>query len=729
MNDLLSKLNPQQREAVSAPEGQVLVLAGPGSGKTRVLTNRAAYLIQECQVDPYRILAVTFTNKAAREMQERLQNTLGSNIDGLWLGTFHSICARILRREAEALPFTRDFVIMDADDQKSLVKMSLKEFNLDDKIYPPNSLHAAISNAKNNLMQAKDFVAGNYREEVVQRVFERYEAMLRASNALDFDDLLLFAVRLLQENDSVREKYARRFLHVLVDEFQDTNMAQYELLQLLSSHYQNIFVVGDEDQSIYRWRGADYRNVLRFQKDYPKHTKLLLERNYRSTQNVIDAARAVIDQNTQRTKKNLFSKRGQGDKLVLYEAMDDHAEARYVVETIRSLMEGKRAKGGEIAIMYRTNAQSRLLEEAFFQSRIPYRLVGAQRFYGRQEVKDMIAFLRTVHNPSDEVSLLRVINLPTRGIGNKTLVDLRQTADQAGLSMGSVLLDLGTRQENSAYWGSFSNRAATALAGFGKLLVDWRTVNESALLPDLFEQILRDTRYQEYITAASDVGESRWENVQELLRMAYEYTQSGLVGFLENLALVSDQDTLPEKIDSPTLLTLHAAKGLEFKVVFIVGLDEGLLPHRRSMEDPEEMAEERRLFYVGITRAKDQLYLVRADQRRNYGSYDYSIASRFIEDIPDHLVKQASVQYRRYSTRSSQQVIPRWQTSVPRKKEKKESRNQQYQAGMHVKHAILGSGVVIQSKLQGDDEIVTVAFDTAGLKKLSAAIAKLEIIQ
>ena len=400
MSDLLANLNPQQKAAVSAPDGQVLVLAGPGSGKTRVLTQRAAFLIRERGVDPYRLLAVTFTNRAAREMQERLQRSLGSTLDGLWLGTFHAICARILRREADVMPFTRDFVIMDADDQKSLVKMALKEFNLDDKLYPPASLHAAISNAKNNLTQAQDFVAGNYREEIVRRVFERYEQMLRASNALDFDDLLLYAVRLLQENDDVREKYARRFYHVLVDEFQDTNMAQYELLQLLSSHYQNIFVVGDEDQSIYRWRGADYRNVLRFQKDYPKHSVFLLEQNYRSTQNVLDAARAVIDRNTQRTPKSLFSERGHGDKIVLFEAMDDHGEAMFAVETIRSLMETKKAGGGEIAIMYRTNAQSRLLEEAFFQSRIPYRLVGAQRFYGRQEVKDMIAYLRTVQNLS-----------------------------------------------------------------------------------------------------------------------------------------------------------------------------------------------------------------------------------------------------------------------------------------------------------------------------------------
>ncbi len=728
MSDLLADLNPQQQAAVSAPDGQILVLAGPGSGKTRVLTQRAAFLILEREIDPYRILAVTFTNKAAREMQERLQRSLGSKLDGLWLGTFHSICARILRREADALPFTRDFVIMDADDQQNLVKLSLKELNLDDKLYPPASLHAAISNAKNNLMQAKDFVAGNYREEITRRVFERYEQKLQACNALDFDDLLLYAVRLLQENDSVREKYARRFYHVLVDEFQDTNMAQYELLQLLASHYQNIFVVGDEDQSIYRWRGADYRNVLRFQKDYPQHTKLLLEQNYRSTQNVLDAASAVIDRNKQRTPKKLFSKRGKGDKIVLFEAMDDHGEAMFAVETIRGLLENKKAKGGEIAIMYRTNAQSRLLEEAFFQSRLPYRLVGAQRFYGRQEVKDMIAYLRTVQNPVDEVSLLRVINLPPRGIGDKTIQELRDCAEKAELSMGSVLLDLGSKQDASPFWDTFSPRAASALASFGALLVNWRALSPAVLLPDLFEHILKDTNYQEFITdASSEVGYSRWENVQELLRMAYEYSQAGLVEFLENLALVSDQDTLPEKSDAPTLLTLHAAKGLEYKVVFIIGLDEGLLPHRRSMDDPEEMAEERRLFYVGITRAKDHLYLVRADQRRSFGSFDYSTPSRFLEDIPDNLLLRAGLQHHRSSSSTFQTFQPRW-TSAPEKPKNAPKENMQYSAGMHVKHAVLGNGIVIQSKLQGDDEIVTVAFDKAGLKKLSTAIAKLEIL-
>ncbi len=727
MNDLFSNLNPQQKVAVSAPDGQILVLAGPGSGKTRVLTQRVAFLILERQVDPYRLLAVTFTNKAAREMQGRLQRDLESKSDGLWLGTFHSICARILRREADALPFTRDFVIMDADDQKSLVKMSLKELNLDDKLYPPASIHAAISNAKNNLTQAKDFAAGNYREEVTRRIFERYEQKLQASNALDFDDLLLYAVRLLQENDGVREKYARRFYHVLVDEFQDTNIAQYELLQLLASHYQNIFVVGDEDQSIYRWRGADYRNVLRFQKDYPKHHKLLLEQNYRSTQNVLDAASAVIDRNKQRTPKKLFSKRGKGDKIVLFEAMDDHGEAMFTVETIRSLLESKKAKGGDIAIMYRTNAQSRLLEEAFFQARLPYRLVGAQRFYGRQEVKDMIAYLRTVQNPADDVSLLRVINLPPRGIGDKTIQDLQDCAEKAQLSMGSVLLDLGSRKDASPFWDAFSGRAAGALAAFGSLLVNWRTLSPTILLPDLFEHILKDTNYQEFITDESDIGYSRWENVQELLRMAYEYAQVGLVEFLENLALVSDQDTLPEKSDTPTLLTLHAAKGLEYKVVFIIGLDEGSLPHRRSMDDPEEMAEERRLFYVGITRAKDHLYLVRADQRRSFGSFDYSIPSRFLDDIPENLLLRAGYQHYHSRRPNLQTLQPRWTSSVekPKKTQKEEAH---YSAGMHVRHAVLGEGIVIQSKLQGEDEIVTVAFDSAGLKKLSAAIAKLEII-
>jgi len=734
--DPFSHLNPQQRQAVTAGLGQVLVLAGPGSGKTRVLTERIAYLIRSLGVRPYGILAVTFTNKAAREMIGRLEKLLGEQVSDLWLGTFHATCARILRREANYLPFTSSFVIMDADDQEALVKRALKDLNLDDKLYRPAAMQAAISNAKNSLVLPKDVPTRNYRDEVIVRVYERYQELLLNSNAVDFDDLLMWAVRLLEDNPAVRERYARRFQHVLVDEFQDTNLAQYQLLGLLSTYHHNLFVVGDEDQSIYRWRGADYRNVLRFEEDFPEAQKILLEQNYRSTQNVLDAARAVIDRNPYRTPKSLFTERGQGEKIILYEAVDDHAEAAYVVDTIRLGLERNPKAGGDFAVMYRTNAQSRLLEEAFLRSGLPYRLVGAQRFYGRREVKDLIAFLRLVANPSDEISLNRVINVPPRGIGDKTLVALQLAARQANLSPGEVLLDLGRNGDRSPYWKAFGGRGAAMLADFGAMLSGWREAQAGELpLPALFDRVLSETVYQEYIEDGSEEGADRWENVQELRKLAYEYMERGLTAFLENLALVSDQDTLPEQVNAPTLLTLHAAKGLEFNQVFIIGLDEGLLPHSRSRDDPEEMAEERRLFYVGLTRARNQLYLVRARQRSTYGSSEYSEPSRFLEDIPDFLLSMQGIQYSsRWPAR--REAYQRWestsQASLSRASEGERSRaailEPRYRPAMRVRHPVWGEGMVLDSRVQDEDETVDVIFESVGFKRLMASLARLEII-
>ncbi|MEM5775226.1 MAG: UvrD-helicase domain-containing protein, partial [Anaerolineaceae bacterium] len=425
--DPLKDLNTQQQRAVAAPPGQTLVLAGPGSGKTRVLTFRIAYLIYNLGVQPYRINALTFTNKAAREMAKRVTDLLGASAEGLWVGTFHSTCARILRREAEHLSFTSSFVIYDADDQITLVKNLMRDLNVDDKQNPPQRIHSAISHAKNHLIQPNEMVQHSYRDMIVQRVYERYQNALKASNALDFDDLLLYTARLFAEHPDVQQQYARRFEHILVDEFQDTNMAQYEILRHMSSFHHNLFVVGDEDQSIYRWRGADYRNVQRFEQDYPDCEKILLEQNYRSRQLVLDAARSVIDRNTNRTPKHLFTERGKGESIILYEAPDDYSEASYVVNTIQKQMERGR-RGGDFAVMYRTNAQSRLLEDAFVRAGMPYRLVGAQRFYGRREIKDLIAYLRLLQNPSDEVSLERVINVPPRKIGDKTRQHLMQIA-------------------------------------------------------------------------------------------------------------------------------------------------------------------------------------------------------------------------------------------------------------------------------------------------------------
>ena len=582
--DILADLNSQQQSAVMAGEGPVLVLSGPGSGKTRVLTQRIAYLIGAVGVNPYNILAVTFTNKAAREMESRVQDLLGVRAHGLTLGTFHATCARILRREAEHLPFNSNFVIFDSDDQLGVVKQALADLNLDPKRYTPQGIHASISNAKNYLRLPEDYPIQTYRDEVVKRVYTRYQELLFDSNGVDFDDLLLWTAYLLEETSTVREKYARRYEHILVDEFQDTNLAQYALVRHLGSIHKNIFVVGDTDQSIYAWRGADYRNVMRFEQDHPEAQVILLEQNYRSTQSILNVAMAVIDRNPYRTAKRLFTQRGSGDKIALHETYDDREEATYVVDMIASLVGLKQAKPGDFAIMYRTNAQSRLLEEAFLHRNLPYKLVGAQRFYGRREVKDVIAYLRLAHNPADDISLSRVINAPPRGIGNKSLLALRTHAQKIHLSSGELLLELGWGS-GSAHSGAFTRRTLASLATFGALLVGWRAMVAEVPPLTLMDEILEKVGYRDYLDDGTEEGRERWGNVMELRRLAAEYTERDLAAFLEDVALVSDQDTLEDSVNVPTLLTLHAAKGLEFPVVFIVGLNDGTLPHERSFPD------------------------------------------------------------------------------------------------------------------------------------------------
>ena len=721
--DFLEKLNPQQRQAVTVGDGPVLVVAGPGSGKTRVLTQRIAYLIAYKGVRPYHILAVTFTNKAAREMQARVVALLGEEATrGMMIGTFHANCARILRREADNLPFDSNFVIYDADDQVALVKAIIRDLNVNDKLYRAPSVHAAISRAKNELVDTENFPVQNYRDEVVRRIYLEYQKRLLAANALDFDDLLLWTVHLLETQPEVREKYARRFQHILVDEFQDTNQAQYVLIRHLASAHRNVFCVGDPDQSVYRWRGADYRNLRRFEEDYPQHQVILLEQNYRSRQAILDTAMAVIDRAPNRTRKRLFTERGPGEKVIYFEAGDDYAEAAFVVDTIAQLVASKQFEPGECAVMYRTNAQSRLLEEAFLQARLPYRLVGAQRFYGRREVKDVIAFLRLVHNPADEISLDRVINVPPRGVGEKTLLALHTIARQVGSTPGAVLLDLA-RGSDSPFWAAFSGRAALPLSDFGGLLATWRGNAAILTVSELFDRILSDINYKDYIDDQSEEGIDRWENVQELRRLAIEYDTRSLDEFLENVALVSDQDTLSEGQNAPTLLTLHAAKGLEFGAVFIVGLDDGILPHSRSYDDPEQLDEERRLFYVGITRAKDKLYLVRALQRGGRGYSEPTEPSRFLEDIPPNLLDGRARGGHRSSYRSRAET---WTApSTPAPAPIKQAR---FRAGMRVRHPIWGEGIVLESRLQSDDETVDVVFESVGIKRLAASLANLTAI-
>jgi len=710
--DVLEGLNPAQREAVEATSGPVLVLAGPGSGKTRVLTHRVAYLIRVCGVDPARIMAVTFTNKAAQEMRGRLVALIGARLSRLTIGTFHAICARILRREARHLDISRDFVIYDESDQLGLVRQALQDLNLDEKTYRPRAMLAAISKAKSELVGPQDYEPQTYWQEVVGRVYVRYQELLAANDALDFDDLLMSAYRLFAEHPDVLANYQERYLHILVDEWQDTNMAQYELVKLLAAKHRNIFVVGDEDQSIYRWRGADFRNLHRFRSDFPEAKLILLETNYRSTQTILDVANAVISRNVHRTPKRLRTERGRGVPVVVHEAYNEQEEAQYVVEEIARLVaEGYRP--GDCAVMYRTNAQSRVLEDAFVRAGLPYKLVGATRFYARREIKDVLAYLRLAHNPYDSVSLARVINVPPRGIGTRTVVRLEEWAGEMGLSIYDAL---GMIKKEGAE-APFDARTRRVLLDFADLLDELVAARDRLNVLELLDLALEKSGYAEYVRDGTEEGEDRWNNVMELRTVAREYAhlppRESLTTFLEEVALVSDVDNLDERVNAPTLLTLHMAKGLEFPVVFIVGLEEGLLPHSRSFDDPEEMEEERRLCYVGITRAKERLYLVYAFRRTMRGMSEVSIPSRFLRDIPSQLVVGWHLEERRY------QEAVRWPASP-------HPPSPAFKAGDRVRHPTFGEGVVVESRVSGGDEEVVVAFRGYGVKRILAGFARLE---
>ncbi|HET7145227.1 MAG TPA: UvrD-helicase domain-containing protein, partial [Anaerolineales bacterium] len=695
-----------------------------------------AYLIASEGVRPWQIIAVTFTNKAAKEMDHRVKAMLNDQAtEGIMLGTFHSICARILRREVEHLPLESNFVIFDSDDQERIVKNIIKELNLNEKLYRASSIHAAISRAKNELIGPEDYPINTYRDEVVKRVYIEYQKRLIASNAVDFDDLLLYTARLLEDAPNVRDKYAQRFRHVLVDEFQDTNLAQYALVKHLASHHKNIFCVGDPDQSVYAWRGADWRNIHRFEQDFPEAQVILLEQNYRSRQNILDAAMGVIDRASNRRKKKLFSDRGAGDKIFFYEARDDYGEAAFVVDTIAQLVLSKQFEPGDCAVMYRTNAMSRLIEEAFLQARLPYRLVGAQRFYGRREVKDMIAFMRLAHNPADEAALGRIINVPPRGIGDKTLTTLHLIARQNETSPGAVLLDLA-RGTDSPFYKALTGRASLPLADFGGMLANWNTAASTFTTAELFDLIVRDVNFKAHILEdETEESAERWENVEELKRLALEYSTRTLDEFLENIALVADQDTITDA-NAPTLLTLHAAKGLEFGAVFIVGLDDGIIPHSRSFDEPEQMEEERRLFYVGITRARDKLYLLRAIQRGGRGMSEETYPSRFLEDLPADLLvgktrtgrPTTSFSSSRNALGSSNTSDTRWTLPASRPAKAAPVTSSRFRAGTRIKHALWGEGMVLDSRIQDDDEIVDVVFESVGIKRLAASLANLTII-
>jgi DNA helicase-2/ATP-dependent DNA helicase PcrA len=721
--DILKDLNPAQREAVQAIEGPVLVLAGPGSGKTRVLTHRVAYLVGECGVDPYNIMAVTFTNKAAQEMKGRLHHLLGQRLRRLTIGTFHAICSRILRREAKHLDVSNDFVIYDRSDQLGLVRQALHDLNLDDKMYRPQAVLGTISRAKNELIGPDAFAPQTYWQEVAGRVYTRYQELLLANNAQDFDDLLMNVVHLFDRHPDVLAKYQRRYLHILVDEFQDTNTAQYALVKRLADKNGNLFAVGDEDQSIYAFRGADFRNVHRFRRDYPDARLVLLEQSYRSPQTILDVAKAVISHNIHRTPKNLHTEKGRGLPIVVHEAYNEQEEAQYVVDQIALLVAGGTCRPGDCAIMYRTNAQSRVLEDTFVRTGLPYKLVGATRFYARREIKDVLAYLRLVHNPDDSVSMARIINVPSRGIGPKTRSALEGWAEELKVPIYTALQMLREETEEAAV--PFPTYARNVLVGFTELLDDLIVAREKLNVLELLDLILDRSGYSAYIRDGTEEGEDRWNNILELRTVAREYLDlppgTSLTTFLEEVALVSDIDTYDEAVNAPTLLTLHMAKGLEFPVVFIVGLEDGLFPHSRSFDDPEAMEEERRLCYVGITRAKKRVYLLHAFRRTMYGESQVCEPSRFILDIPDHLIAG------RGEALDEEERTYRWQAQWPTTSGP--AVTSQFETGDRVRHSIFGEGIVIESKIAGSDEEVTVAFEEKGIKRLLASFAKMEKLQ
>jgi DNA helicase-2/ATP-dependent DNA helicase PcrA len=726
--DILATLNPAQREAVEAIEGPVLILAGPGSGKTRVITHRIAYLIKSCGVSPHNIIAVTFTNKAAREMKERLEQLLGQAVEALTLGTFHAICARILRREGKAIGLESSFVIYDEEDQLSLTKQALEELNLDPKQYAPRALHSAISAAKSRLIGPKDYAqrVSSYFEEIVHRIYQRYQQLLSQGRAVDFDDLLMKTVQLFQDHPQILSRYQSRYVHILVDEFQDTNIVQYMLMKHLAGKYRNLCVVGDPDQSIYSWRFADLRNILSFEKDYPEAKVVFLEQNYRSTKTILDVASDIISVNMQRKPKKLWTENEDGTSVIVIESYNAEEEAQSVVNEIEKLADQEQISLKDCAVMYRVNAQSRALEETFLRYGVPYRLVGGTRFYQRREVKDIIAYLRLIHNPQDNFSLTRIINVPVRGIGQRTLSHLQDWAKAHETSLFEALKQVSHNVIASEVKQSLPSRIIQALAGFdaavAELIVRSRELNLSGLL----DEILEHTRYREYILNKED-GEERWENIMELKSVASEYDeldpQEALAAFLEKVSLVSDIDELDEKADAVTLITLHQAKGLEFPAVFIVGLEEGILPHRRSFNDPEEMEEERRLCYVGITRAKKRLYLLRSYRRSLFGGSTANPPSRFLQDISPHLISPrglweesptpvASSDFNRDSQPSPQPLS-----------------TLMLKVGDHVHHSKFGPGIVMNCLPTRDDQELTVAFEEAGVKKLLASLAPLEKIE
>jgi len=762
ISELLQGLNPKQQEAVQAVKGPVLVLAGPGSGKTRVLTQRIAYLIEEEGVDPFNILAVTFTNKAAQEMKDRLEALLGpGRATALTVGTFHSVCSRFLRREIKHLGRSPDFTIYDSDDQLRLVKRVLRDLNLDEKQNLPRTIQNKISKAKNEMLDAAKFAQSkqNFAEQITASCYERYQELLLESNALDFDDLLMTTVQIFRQFPEVLAAYQQRYTYLLVDEYQDTNRVQYLLVKNLAAQGQNVFVVGDNDQSVYSFRGADVRNILQFERDYPTAQVILLEQNYRSTQAILDVAQAVIKGGKkQKYLKSLWTEKRVGVKVSLQEGYDPDDEARLVVTEIERLRRVGSYQLNDFALIYRTNAQSRALEEAFLARGLRYQIIGGIRFYERKEIKDVLAYLRLLHNPFDRVSLERVLATPGRGIGSQTEAELQRWATAMGVPIYQSLLALANLEQGETPLGlqvPFNTRARKALLSFLKSIEDLRAISTTFDLVGLIDALLEQLKLQEILRKeyGQDEGEERWANILELRNVAGEFTclprEQQLATFLAEVALVSDTDSLKDQAEAVTCITLHQAKGLEYPVVFLIGLEEGLLPHSRSLDNQDTIEEERRLFYVGATRAKERLYLLYTFRRSFYGQWITSTPSRFLADIPPDLINRPA-QPKKLVQPPENTLVPRngprlvaplsnQGPSEPRRLNSPISSKGSvlssgpteriFLPGQRVRHQRFGEGVVVSSKLVEDDEEVTVDFLFKGQKRMLANLAKLEQLE
>ena len=738
MNNMLDKLNERQKEAVLATEGPVLVLAGAGSGKTTVLVNRIAYMISEKHIRPWNILAITFTNKAAREMKDRIERLLGDTAKDMWIGTFHSVCVRILRSCIDLLGYSRDFVIYDTADTKTVMKECLRELDIDEKSFPVRNVLSIISNAKNDLMDAATFenvYKSDYRMSIIAKIYYRYQTKLRKNNAVDFDDIILNTVKILSENPDVLSKYQDKFQYILVDEYQDTNNSQYLLINLLAQANRNLCVVGDDDQSIYKFRGANIGNILNFEDDYSDVQKITLDQNYRSTQNILDAANSVISNNKGRMGKSLWTSNGDGNKVFVYTGTNEYDEARYIARQIKKHFD-EQGSFSDCAILYRTNAQSRVIEEMLMRESVPYKVLSGLRFYDRKEIKDIIAYLRVVYNPNDDVSLARIINEPKRKIGNATLEKARNIAREKETSLYDVISHADDYPEFKT--------AIKKLLGFSEIIQSLIKLKDTVTIEDLTGRILNDTGYMPALVM-EDTTESktRIENLGEFISVITEFEKNEETGntlgeFLENISLVSDIDGYDENEDSAVLMTIHSAKGLEFPIVFLSGLEEGLFPGMRSMESDDDIEEERRLCYVAITRAKEQLYITKTISRTIHGKTMPTTASRFFKEIPvEYLEDKTTLQPK---VAKVMQDLGVRNASVPKKevymtkgfgssvKSSGSTDYSKFKAGDAVEHRTFGRGEILKATPCGNDCILEIQFESIGFKRLMAAFAKVKKI-